>query len=347
LPETEKHIGRDAYETAERRQKMRRILVALSLSSILVLSLGAGTVAASGVAPNLALNGDFETGDLSQWTLFETANGVFVREGVEVFQTADSLPPSRAALLRVGHKVWEEGSEHGWEGGGIAQTFTAPAGAWEVSANIAAILPIKYVPGTYIPFPAFRAGKFELVVDGVVVDSIVLPNVDGFTAYQGMLSATGSFTESGPHEISIKVTVDTYLAHKHYVDDIRLAMTSINAQIDIKPGDDLNSINLGSNGVVPVAILGSATFDASTVAPSTVSIAGAPARPKGKSENYGSLQDVNGDGYPDLVVQVHTRDLGLTAASTTASLTALTFSGIPVFGSDSVNIVKPKDGKNH
>lgn len=30
--------------------------------------------------------------------------------------------------------------------------------------------------------------------------------------------------------------------------------------IDIKPGSDPNSINLGSNGIVPVTIFGSATL---------------------------------------------------------------------------------------
>lgn len=37
------------------------------------------------------------------------------------------------------------------------------------------------------------------------------------------------------------------------------------AAIDIKPGSDLNPINPGSRGVIPVAVLGSETFDVSTV----------------------------------------------------------------------------------
>ena len=59
--------------------------------------------------------------------------------------------------------------------------------------------------------------------------------------------------------------------------------------IDIKPGSFPNSINLGSNGVVPVAILSTDTFDASTVDPFTVTLAGAAVRMKGKSGNAGSL----------------------------------------------------------
>lgn len=42
--------------------------------------------------------------------------------------------------------------------------------------------------------------------------------------------------------------------------------------IDIKPGSFPNSINLGSNGVVPVAIFGSVTFDVKQIDPNTIKL---------------------------------------------------------------------------
>ncbi len=45
--------------------------------------------------------------------------------------------------------------------------------------------------------------------------------------------------------------------------------------IDIKPGGDPNSINLNSRGVIPVAILSTETFDATTLDPSTIVFEGA------------------------------------------------------------------------
>ena len=51
--------------------------------------------------------------------------------------------------------------------------------------------------------------------------------------------------------------------------------------VDIKPGTFPNSINLGSNGVVPVAILSTDTFDATTVDPRSVTLAGAKASRQG------------------------------------------------------------------
>lgn len=124
-------------------------------------------------------------------------------------------------------------------------------------------------------------------------------------------------------------------------DEIAYHYALQNWPIDIKPGSDPNSINLGSNGVVPVAILSDTGFDASTVDPTTVSLAGAGVRLKGKSGNTGSLKDVDGDGDVDLVVQVNTDALELSDGDVEAVLTAHTYSGLAIKGSDTVRIVPP------
>ncbi|NIM51045.1 MAG: hypothetical protein GTO22_17650, partial [Gemmatimonadales bacterium] len=82
--------------------------------------------------------------------------------------------------------------------------------------------------------------------------------------------------------------------------------------IDIKPGSDPNSINLGSNGSVPVAIFSTADFDATTVDPSTVILADAAVKVRGKGTPMAAAEDVNGDGLLDLVVHVETSGLALT-----------------------------------
>lgn len=79
--------------------------------------------------------------------------------------------------------------------------------------------------------------------------------------------------------------------------------------VDMKPGSDPNIINLDSAGVVPVAILSSDTFDATTVDPETVSLAGTSIRLVGKSGKYlCHEEDVNGDELLDLVCQVLTHE---------------------------------------
>ena len=110
--------------------------------------------------------------------------------------------------------------------------------------------------------------------------------------------------------------------------------------IDIKPGSDPNSINLSSAGVIPVAILSSDTFDATTVDPETVSLAGASVKVVGKSGKFlCSKEDVNGDGWLDLVCKILTVDFIIEVGQSIAVLEAETFDGTPVRGEDSIRIV--------
>lgn len=63
--------------------------------------------------------------------------------------------------------------------------------------------------------------------------------------------------------------------------------------IDVKPGSNPNCNNT-RGGVIPVAVLGSETFDVSTIDPDTVQFGGA-------DKKRCSIDDVNEDGYPDLI----------------------------------------------
>jgi hypothetical protein len=114
---------------------------------------------------------------------------------------------------------------------------------------------------------------------------------------------------------------------------------ALTVPIDIKPGSAINSVNLGSNGVVPVAILSTPTFDATKVDPGSVTLAGASVKLKGKGSYQASFQDVNGDGRQDLVVQVVIQALELTAGDTRAFLEGKTFGGQRILGVDTIRVV--------
>jgi hypothetical protein len=102
--------------------------------------------------------------------------------------------------------------------------------------------------------------------------------------------------------------------------------------IDIKPGSDPNSINLKSKGVVPVAVLTTDDFDASSVDPTTVLFAGAqPVR--------WTLEDVDGDDDLDLLFHFKTQELNLSEDSTEATLTGATYGETSIQGTDTVNVV--------
>lgn len=113
---------------------------------------------------------------------------------------------------------------------------------------------------------------------------------------------------------------------------------TINVGIDVKPESCPSSINLGSHGRMWVAVWTTDSFDASTIDPGTVDFAGAaPVRSK--------MEDVDGDGDLDLLLQFKTQELvDLDETSTTATLTGETYGGQPIEGTFLVNIV-PKGKK--
>jgi len=118
----------------------------------------------------------------------------------------------------------------------------------------------------------------------------------------------------------------------------------LEVEIDIKPGDYPNVINLGSRGQIPVAILSSAEFDATEVDPTTVLLAGASVAIKGKGEHLlAHEEDVNADGLLDLYVQVETENLNPDELQDGyAYLTGETYDGVKVLGCDEITIVPPE-----
>ena len=119
---------------------------------------------------------------------------------------------------------------------------------------------------------------------------------------------------------------------------------AIQVDIDIKPGSDPNSINTKSKGVVPVAILGSDTFDVTTVDVTTLMFGNAsPKHDLTDSDTYDEhIQDVNGDGFDDLVSHYKQKDIGIACGDTEATLTGALNDATPIEGTDSVRTVPCK-----
>lgn len=118
---------------------------------------------------------------------------------------------------------------------------------------------------------------------------------------------------------------------------------SINVSVDIKPGSDLNSINICSNGAVPIAILGSDTLNVYDVNTETLRFSEAAVKVVGKKDpkSLCSYSDVNGDYKDDLICHYVTSDIaGVDGESSTADLIGELHGGTQFSGTDSVNIVK-------
>jgi N-acetylneuraminic acid mutarotase len=220
---------------------------------------------------------------------------------------------------------------------------------------------------TETPMPTARDGLAAALVDGQIY---AVGGRDGgqYTIVEAYDPATNSWSvepplPTGRHNLVSAVVDDTIYAigglgfqccigSEPFLATNEAFSPFLAVNIDIKPGDATNTINLKSGGVVPVAILGSATFDPMTVDPATMTLTaatdngsgapgGASVATRGRGVSMTATADVNHDGYPDLILYFRTQDLQLTAASTEAVLYGKTYSGTPIRGSDMVRIVPP------
>jgi len=125
---------------------------------------------------------------------------------------------------------------------------------------------------------------------------------------------------------------------------VTVTLAQINVLIDIKPGSDPNCFNNNGNGVIPIAILGSADLDVTAIDAATVSLEGMSVKAVGKSNKLlASFDDVNDDGFTDLVVKIEDQDGIFEAGNGTATLTGnllAEFGSTPIEGSDSICVTQ-------
>lgn len=107
--------------------------------------------------------------------------------------------------------------------------------------------------------------------------------------------------------------------------------------IDIRPGTSRNVVNPNSNGVVPVALLGSEDFSVLNVVVASLQFSAQGSSMSSGPSGRGRITDVNGDGYKDLVINFPIRGTGVRIGDTQMCL-----AGSGLIGCDSIETVPPR-----
>jgi len=140
----------------------------------------------------------------------------------------------------------------------------------------------------------------------------------------------------------------------------------IAVHVDIKPGGCPTPINVGSKGVLPVAVLGTVDFDVTTIDPASITLAGVlPLRWEMEDVatpytinvdecNIMDCHELTGDGYVDLTLKFDTQEIHNAIAEVydreclilelTGKLKTA-YGELPIKGGDVVSILKK--GRKH
>lgn len=169
--------------------------------------------------------------------------------------------------------------------------------------------------GSTLLFSTFLGGSGYDELDGLVLDSLGNLDVAGRTESSNFPVTPGAF------QTSSNGGYDAFVAR---------VSVFLPVAIEIKPtAAPPVPINPGAHGVTPVAILSTATFDATTIVPTSVTF-------DGGTPSACRAQDVNGDGINDLVCDIRTQSMSIPSGTSEATLTGQTSGGTQVQGQEQI-----------
>ena len=123
------------------------------------------------------------------------------------------------------------------------------------------------------------------------------------------------------------------------VSDMGVIEEFLPVDINIKPESEDNTINLGSNGSVSVAIFGSDMLNVRDIDWGSVRLASASIKLKGNGDAIIKYEDLNGDGYDDVIIHILTDAFQLTENDVKAYLEGQLINGNLIKGSDLIHVV--------
>jgi streptogramin lyase len=148
---------------------------------------------------------------------------------------------------------------------------------------------------------------------------------------------TGNGEFNDPYGVAVDSSGNVYVADTR--NNRIQKFGALEVGIDIKPGSEPNCFNINGHGVIPVAVLGSPTFDVLAIDTATLMFDGLVVRVRGKKGPLCSLEETDGDGYTDLVCHFEDETENWIGGGSTGTVTGQLLDGTPIHGSDSVCVV--------
>jgi hypothetical protein len=168
--------------------------------------------------------------------------------------------------------------------------------------------------------------------------TVLFGNGDGTFLLPALHFRVGDFPRSvAVAQLNDDVALDIVTANL-ISDDVTVLLDRIDPtvrpEIDIWPHKDVNHVDPTSRGILPVAILGSSTFDVADVDVTTLAFGLDGAAPLGRRRGHAT--DVNRDGFTDLVSIYRMRETGIAFGDTEACVTAELEDGRLLEGCDTI-----------
>lgn len=164
--------------------------------------------------------------------------------------------------------------------------------------------------------------------------------------YRAISGISGSVTLPGPVILNFPLTITgtdkatkQEFEYKYAESNPILTEIVLTAIIDVKPGSASNCLNINGHGNIPVAILGSETFDVSTIDLDSLLFGGLQVQVRGNKGPLCSVEFSNDDDYPDLVCHFEDDPSNWVSGSGTVTLYGTLVDGAPFEGSDMICIV--------
>ncbi|MFC3889970.1 SdrD B-like domain-containing protein [Lentzea rhizosphaerae] len=194
--------------------------------------------------------------------------------------------------------------------------------------------------------PADAVHTLTTVTFGAPVDCTVSPNtgqqqehvLNAGTSATFSKDWTVSCTENRRHVLSTTAVIAANEPHPEDTDRANDVRSISWVPTDVKPRSFPSSINVKKDGLIPVAILSTAEFDAVAQVDRTSLTFGATGLEQSLVRCGSPGEDVNDDGRADLVCQFDTAKTGLTCGMTTATLVGRTLDGRRFEGQDDIKL---------